>query len=136
MALCENKVTLKGYLGKNVQTYATRQQNTSVVLSLATRSGYKDKQTGKWINHTEWHRIVAFGKAADYARNLRKGDYLEVEGQLRSTEFGAQASEGKKKTASKYRVWEIRASIIKRLAPLTAKAEQDDRAPITEEDAA
>lgn len=136
MALCENKVTLKGYLGKNVQTYATRQQNTFVVLSLATRSGYKDKQTGKWINHTEWHRIVAFGKAADYARNLRKGDYLEVEGQLRSTEFGAQASEGKKKTASKYRVWEIRASIIKRLAPLTAKAEQDDRAPITEEDAA
>lgn len=136
MALCENKVTLKGYLGKNVQTYATRQQNTSVVLSLATRSGYKDKQTGKWINHTEWHRIVAFGKAADYARNLRKGDYLEVEGQLRSTEFGAQASEGKKKTASKYRVWEIRASIIKRLAPLTAKAEPDDRAPITEEDAA
>lgn len=136
MALCENKVTLKGYLGKNVQTYATRQQNTFVVLSLATRSGYKDKQTGKWINHTEWHRIVAFGKAADYARNLRKGDYLEVEGQLRSTEFGAQASEGKKKTASKYRVWEIRASIIKRLAPLTAKAEPDDRAPITEEDAA
>lgn len=136
MALCENKVTLKGYLGKNVQTYATRQQNTFVVLSLATKSGYKDKQTGKWINHTEWHRIVAFGKAADYARNLRKGDYLEVEGQLRSTEFGAQASEGKKKTASKYRVWEIRASIIKRLAPLTAKAEPDDRAPITEEDAA
>lgn len=136
MALCENKVTLKGYLGKNVQTYATRQQNTFVVLSLATKSGYKDKHTGKWINHTEWHRIVAFGKAADYARNLRKGDYLEVEGQLRSTEFGAQASEGKKKTASKYRVWEIRASIIKRLAPLTAKAEQDDRAPITEEDAA
>ena len=84
MALYANNVTLKGYLGKDAESFATRNQNTFVVLSLATKSGYKDKQKNEWVNHTEWHRIVAFGKPADYAKSLKKGDYVEVEGELRS----------------------------------------------------
>ena len=68
MALYENKITLKGYLGKDAENITTKQQWTFTVLSLATKSGYKDKQTGQWMNHTEWHRIVAFGKSADELR--------------------------------------------------------------------
>ena len=49
MALYENKVNLKGYVGKDAQSFATKQQNTFVVLSLATKSGYKDKQTDEWV---------------------------------------------------------------------------------------
>ncbi|MDR3736612.1 MAG: hypothetical protein P4L10_13900 [Acidobacteriaceae bacterium] len=45
MALYENKITLKGYLGKDVENIATRQQRTFTFLSLATKSGFKDKQT-------------------------------------------------------------------------------------------
>ena len=90
MALYTNNVTLKGYLGKNAENIATKQQRTFTVLSLATKSGYKDKQTSQWVNHTEWHRIVAFGKPADYAKGLKKGDYVEVEGELRSTEYDAR----------------------------------------------
>jgi len=100
MAHFENHVSLKGYLGKDAQTYATRQQNSFVVLSVATKSGYKDKQSGEWVNHTEWHRIVAFAKPADYAKSLRKGDYVLVEGELRSTEFDAEVGEGRKKARS------------------------------------
>lgn len=48
--------------------------------------GYKDKQTNEWVNHTEWHRVVAFGKVADAANGLRKGIYVEVEGELRSSD--------------------------------------------------
>jgi single-strand DNA-binding protein len=58
MALYTNTVTLKGYLGKDAENIATKQQRTFTVLSLATKSGYKDKQTGQWVNHTEWHRIA------------------------------------------------------------------------------
>jgi hypothetical protein len=68
------------------------------------------------VNHTEWHRIVAFGKPADYAKNLKKGDYVEIEGELRSTEYDAEVGEGKKKTTVKRRGWEVRASIVKKLA--------------------
>ena len=137
MALYTNNVTLKGYVGKDAQSFATRQQNTFVVLSLATKSGYKDKQTQQWMNHTEWHRIVAFGKPADYAKSLKKGDYVEIEGELRSTEFDAEVGDGKKKTTVKRRGWEIRASIVRKLAePENSRHENLDAEPITEDDAA
>jgi single-strand DNA-binding protein len=87
------------------------------------------------VNHTEWHRIVAFGKAADYAKLLKKGDYVQVEGELRSSEFDVEVGEGKKKTAVKRRGWEIRASIVKKLAS-PAAGESPDAEPITEDDAA
>ncbi len=137
MALYENHVTLKGYLGKSAESFATRNQNTFVVLSLATKSGYRDKQSNEWVNRTEWHRIVAFGKPADHAKNLKKGDYVEIEGELRSTEFDAEVGEGKKKTTVKRRGWEIRASIVKKLTqPASQGAENPDADPITEDDAA
>ena len=135
MALYENKVSLKGYIGKNAQTFATKQQNLFVVLSLATKSGYKDKTTKEWVNHTEWHRIVAFGTPATYAKSLKKGDYVEVEGELRSTDFDVEVGDGKKKTTVKRRGWEIRASIVKKLAE-PVKGENLDAEPITEDDAA
>lgn len=135
MALYENKITLKGFLGKDAENFATKQQRTFTVLSLATKSGYKDKQTKEWVNHTEWHRIVAFGKPAEYAKNLKKGDYVEIEGELRSTEFDAEVSEGKKKATVKRRGWEIRASIVRKLTQPQAGANHDAD-PITEDDAA
>jgi single-strand DNA-binding protein len=74
MALYENIVSLKGYIGKDAESFATKQRRTFVVLSLATKSGYKDNRTDEWVNHTEWHRVVAFGKIADAAKGLKKGD--------------------------------------------------------------
>ena len=116
MALYTNEIKLKGYLGKNAENIATKQQRTFTVLSLANKSGYKDKQKNEWVNHTEWHRIVAFGTPADYAKDLKKGDYVEVVGELRSTEYDAEVGEGKKKTTVKRRGWEVRASKITKLA--------------------
>ena len=135
MALYENKITLKGYLGKNAENIATKQQRTFTVLSLATKSGYKDKQTGQWVNHTEWHRIVAFGKPADYAKSLKKGDYVEVEGELRSTEYEKEVVQGKNKVKVTFRDKEVRANTVKKL-PAPAKGENLDADPITEDDAA
>ena len=137
MALYENNIKLKGYIGKDAENFATKQQKTFTVFSLATKSGYKDKQTQQWVNHTEWHRIVAFGKAAEYAKNLKKGDYVEIEGELRSTEFDTEVGEGKKKTTVKRRGWEIRASLVKKLAQTASQGtENPDADPITEDDAA
>jgi single-strand DNA-binding protein len=137
MALYENKITLKGFIGKDAENFATKQQRAFTVLSLSTKSGYKDKQTQQWVNHTEWHRIVTFGKPAEYAKNLKKGDYVEIEGELRSTEYDAEVGEGKKKTTVKRRGWEVRASIVKKLAkPASQGTENPDADPITEDDAA
>jgi single-strand DNA-binding protein len=135
MALYENNIKLKGYIGKDAENFATKQQKTFTILSLATKSSYKDKQKDEWVNHTEWHRIVAFGKPADYAKNLKKGDYIEIEGELRSTEYDAEVGEDKKKATVKRRGWEVRASIVKKLAQ-PASGGNPDAEPITEDDAA
>jgi single-strand DNA-binding protein len=136
MTLYQNQITLKGFIGKDAENKTTKQQRTFVVLSLATKSGYKDKQTNEWMNHTEWHRIVVFGKVAEYAKGLKKGDYVEIEGELRSSEFDAEAGEGKKKVTVKRRGWEVRASIVRKLALPAKSAENPDAEPVDGEDAA
>jgi single-strand DNA-binding protein len=135
MALYTNEITLKGFLGKSAESFATKQGRNLVVLSLATKSGYKDKQTGEWVNHTEWHRIVAFGTPADYAKSLKKGDYVEIEGELRSVEREVEVVKDKKKTKSTTRNWEVRASKVTKLAS-PKPGENQDAETITEEDAA
>ena len=135
MALYENNIKLKGYIGKDAENFATKQQKTFTVLSLATKSGYKDKQTQQWVNRTEWPRIVAFGKPADYAKDLKKGDYVEIVGELHSTEREVETLKDKKKTKIKIRDWEVRASIVKKLAK-PVSGQNPDAEPITEDDAA
>jgi len=133
MSLYTNTAKVKGFLGKDAETFATRNQKVFIAFSLATKVGYKDQQTKEWVNRTEWHRIVAFGKPADYAKLLKKGDYVEVEGELRTIEYEKEVGQGKNKV--KVRDKEIRASLVKKLvAP--AKGENLDAEPITEDDAA
>ena len=137
MALYENKITLKGYIGKDAENFATKQQKTFTVLSLATKSGYKDKQKDEWVNHTEWHRIVAFGKPAEYAKNLKKGDYVEVVGETQTNQYEKEIGDGKKKTKVTFREKEVRASLVKKLAkPESSRDENFDAEPVTEDDAA
>ena len=137
MALYENEIKLKGFLGKDAENIATKQQKTFTVLSVATKSGYKDKQKNEWVNHTEWHRVVAFGHPAEYARNLKKGDYVEVKGELRSSEYEKEVGDGKKKVKVTFRDKEVRASIVKKLEqPKSSREENLDAEPVTEDDAA
>ena len=137
MALYENNVKLKGYIGNDAESFATKQQQFFVVFSVSTSSGYKDKQTEQWINHTEWHRVVVFGTPASYAKNLKKGDYVEITGALRSSELDAEIVKDKKKSKVKLHTWEICANFVKKLEkPGNSRGESLDTEPSTEDDAA
>jgi single-strand DNA-binding protein len=137
MALYENEQKLKGFVGKDAESFATKNQTVIVVFTLATKSGYKDKQTNQWVNKTEWHRIVAFGKSADPARALKKGDYVEVVGETQTNQFDKEVVDGKKKTKVTVREKEVRASLVKKLAkPENPRDENLDAEPVTEDDAA
>lgn len=104
----QNRITLIGFLGKDATAVSTNNANFTA-LSLATKSSYKDKTTGKYIDHTEWHRCIVWGKLGEYAKTLKKGAHLSVEGELRSRETTD------KKTAQKQRIWEVRVSSILKL---------------------
>ena len=137
MALYENTIKLKGFLGKDAKAQTTAGGKTFTVLSLATKSSYKDKRTNEWVSRSEWHRIICFNHLAENARELKKGDYVEVEGELRSSEFDSAVGEGKNKTSVKHRSWEVRATSLQKLSRPAKQGEENfDTDPITEDDAA
>ena len=131
MALYENTIRLKGFLGRDAETKQTS-NNPLIILSLATKSSYKDKQKDEWISRTDWHRIVCFAKTAKYADGLKKGDYVEVTGTLRSSRYDGEVAIGKKKTTVNKRAWEIRATSLRKLA----RPESPDAEPAPKGDAA
>ncbi|HET9281373.1 MAG TPA: single-stranded DNA-binding protein [Candidatus Angelobacter sp.] len=131
MALYENTIRLKGFLGRDAETKQTG-TNPIIILSLATKSSYKDKQNDQWISRTEWHRIVCFAKTAQYANGLKKGDYVELTGALCSSQYDGEVTVGKKKATVKKRSWEIRATSVRKLA----RPEKPDAEPVPEADAA
>ena len=126
----QNKVTLIGFLGSNPEARTNNPDVSVTTLSLATKSSYK--KNGEYVSHTEWHRCVVFGKLSEFAKTLTKGAHVQVEGELRSREYGS------KKTNSKQRVWEIRVSSILKLdrAEKSAPEDQDHDDPTQEETAA
>lgn len=82
-----NKVILLGNLGRDPEVRYTQNQLPIATLNLATGERKKDA-TGNWVNHTEWHRIVCFGKLAELATNhLQKGRQIFVEGRLRTNKW-------------------------------------------------
>jgi single-strand DNA-binding protein len=104
----QNKVNLIGFLGSDAEV-RTANNRSFTTLSVATKSSYKDKKSGQYVSHTEWHRCVVFGKLSEFAATLTKGAHIQVEGELRSREY-----DSKKKNA-KQRIWEIRVSSILKL---------------------
>ena len=109
-----NNVTLTGFIGGDAETRTTRSNTTFTVFSLATKNSWKDRESGEWKSPTEWHRAVVFGRLTDLASALKKGDRVQVQGQLRTREY-ENAAEGKMKFATKQRVTEIRVTSILKL---------------------
>jgi single-strand DNA-binding protein len=119
----QNKVTLIGFLGSDAEV-RTNNDRSLTTLSLATKSSYK--KDGKYIEHTEWHRCIVFGKLGEFAATLKKGAHIQVEGELRSRKYDS------KKTNSEQTIWEIRVSSILKL-DRAAKAAAEDEDPSEEE---
>ena len=105
-----NSISLIGFAGKDAETRTTNNQKPYTVLSLATQSSYKDKGTGEYINRTEWHRVIVWGKLGEFAKKIQKGAHLAVDGELVSREFT-----DKKHQDAKHRIWEVRATSILKL---------------------
>ena len=122
----QNKVTLIGFLGSDAEVRSNNDRSLTT-LSLATKSSYK--KDGKYIEHTEWHRCVVFGKLGEFAAKLTKGAHVQIEGELRSRKFES------KKTNSEQTIWEIRVDSILKL-DRAAKAAAEDSEDAPDEEAA
>ena len=82
-----NRATLIGYLGGDAEVRTGKNDQKFTTLSIATKTSYKDKESGEYISHTEWHRCIVFGKFGEFAATLKKGAHVQVEGEIRHTEY-------------------------------------------------
>ncbi|EBS6827416.1 single-stranded DNA-binding protein SSB2 [Salmonella enterica subsp. enterica serovar Newport] len=91
-----NKVILVGNLGQDPEVRYMPNGGAVANLTLATSESWRDKQDGEIREHTEWHRVVVFGKLAEIASEyLRKGAQVYIEGQLRTRKWTEQSGQDK-----------------------------------------
>lgn len=81
-----NKVQLIGNLGRDPETRHTSGDQICN-FSVAVTESWKDKNGDKQ-EHTEWVRVVIWGKLAEIAdKYLRKGSSVYLEGKLKTRKF-------------------------------------------------
>jgi single-strand DNA-binding protein len=82
-----NRVTLFGNLGVDPELRTLPSGRSLLKMRLATNESWINKE-GVREERTEWHHVVMWGPRAEgLARILRKGSFLLVEGQIRTTSY-------------------------------------------------
>ena len=135
MAVYENRVELKGFLGKDPESKTTKESGRKlVILSLATKTSWTDANEQRH-EKTEWHRVVSWTDPA-IAESLKKGDNVHVVGTLVSNVYEKEVGKGKTKTKAQITSWQIKAFSIRKLdrkdtapAAPSAEAQSGEGAP-------
>ena len=84
-----NKVMLHGRLTSDPEVKASQKGQTITVFSVATNRDWKNKD-GEVISHTDFHRVVAFGKLGDIVgKYLKKGLPVLLSGRLSNRSYMA-----------------------------------------------
>ncbi|MBC6415204.1 MAG: single-stranded DNA-binding protein [Bdellovibrionales bacterium] len=79
-----NRVMLLGNLGVDPEIKKTNSGQSMTLFSLATSSAWTNRE-GQRQEHTEWHRVVVWGKLAETcAKYLTKGNKVYVDGRLQT----------------------------------------------------
>ena len=98
MSNIRNNVILIGYLGSDPEFRETATGKKVARVSIATECSYKNKQ-GEKVKDTQWHRLVAWERGADYMQNyLRKGSHVGVLGKLKYDRYDSDDGTQRKYT--------------------------------------
>lgn len=90
-----NRVQLIGNPGMDPEIKSLDNGNKLARFSLATNESYKNAK-GEKVTDTQWHNVVAWGKAADLVEKfIRKGKEVGVEGKLVTRSY--ETKEGEKR---------------------------------------
>jgi single-strand DNA-binding protein len=95
-----NKVILIGRLGQNPELrYLPQTERAVAKFSLATNERYFNPSTNESDIRAEWHRIVTWGKLAEFCEKyLNQGKQIYLEGKLRTRTW--QDKEGNKRSTT------------------------------------
>lgn len=78
-----NKAILMGRLGRDPEVKWTQAGGSVCSVSVATNE--REKQGQEWVQVTEWHAVVVFGRTAELmVERLKKGDSVLVDGRMKT----------------------------------------------------
>ena len=81
-----NKVILVGNLGADPEVRQANSGTTICNLRIATSE--RVKRGEEWVEETEWHRVVCFGKTAEsVGKFLVKGRSVYIEGRIQTRKW-------------------------------------------------
>ncbi|KKC24919.1 single-stranded DNA-binding protein [Sphingomonas sp. SRS2] len=88
MSALRNHVRLCGSLGQDAVKRDFAAGGSVVNLRVATTERWTDRATGEAKESTDWHNVAVFtDRDVERARDLRKGDWIEVDGKLQSRKY-------------------------------------------------
>lgn len=123
-----NRAELIGRLGRNPDLRYTPEGKAIANLALATTDTFRDPKSGQKKSHTEWHRIVLFGKQAEIAGEfLKKGSLAYVDGRIRSRRWT-------NKDGVELTITELVGSHLTLLEPSPKVKKEDGAAPALKEE--
>lgn len=121
----QNRISLIGFVGNDVQLKSTKNGTPVAVLSVATKSSWKNGK-GEYDSRTEWHRCTVWGKLTEFAGKLEKGAHVQIEGELRYREYKLDRGSDADNAPITRRLAEIH---VNRILKLDRAAKQDEPAP-------
>lgn len=81
-----NQATLIGNLGRDPEL--THSKGGMPICRLSVATTHRKKVGDNWEDHTEWHRVTAFGKTAEHCANyLRKGRQVHIIGRIETSTY-------------------------------------------------
>jgi len=136
-----NKVQLIGFLGADPEIRYTGSGVAVANIRLATDEGYKDS-SGKKIDKTEWHNVVAWDRLAEVCGEyLQKGSLVYFEGSLQTRKW--EDREGNERWTTETRAFKMQMldrqqggqqSQSKKSKPKPKQAEEEWDAPDSDDD--
>jgi single-strand DNA-binding protein len=120
-----NNVQLIGFVGNNAELKSSREGSEFVRFNLATKQFWKTNN-GEYESTTQWHKVVVWNGLSKFARQLKKGDHVLVEGELRHREYAKEVTVGSESTTVTIQLSEIVARSIRRLDRKEAHASETE----------
>lgn len=99
-----NKITIVGYLGKDVETRYLPDGTAVASFSVATTEKYK--KDGEWQEKTMWFKVNVWGKQGEAcAQYLAKGAQVFIDGRLSVQEYADR--DGNQRTSLEVRANDV-----------------------------
>ena len=83
-----NQCNFTGRLGRDPEIKFLPSGSAVANFSIASGEKYKDKKSGEMVEHTEWVRVVAFGRLAEIIEKfVRKGSFIRITGKQKTRKW-------------------------------------------------